>query len=313
MNLPFEISLLIEKLSENYSLPKLKDSAVNISASYQSEKSSGERIASSPIEVMSYALSRMPATFGSVSSALEHSLPLLVDPIYSLLDIGGGTGSSSLAASLLISSLKEITVIEREEEMIKLSKEILRFQNVNYIQQDATLKFDNKADLVCESYFLNELKEDQIFKEIDNIYDASNKYLLLVEPGTPKSYERMMKIRTYLINKGAYLVGPCSHMGDCPLKNDWCNFVTRVNRTKIHKQLKEGSSPYEDEKFFYLFFAKTPQKPNKNRIIRHPIINSGFIDLKLCTKNEDIEVMRISKSQKDEYKKAKKSQVGDEI
>ncbi len=164
---------------------------------------------------------------------------------------------------------------------------------------------------MSESYFINEIKEESLYVLLDNMWEAANKYLLIVEPGTVNSYQRMMKIREYLVSKGGNVVAPCTHNKKCPITNDWCHFVTRVERSKLHKLLKEADAPYEDEKFTYLFISKNKVKPINARILRHPLMYKGYVQLSLCKSNQIIEEIRINKSQKDNYKKAKKSSAGD--
>ena len=41
--------------------------------------------------------------------------------------------------------------------------------------------------------------------------------LLIVEPGTPAGYARIIALRTQLIALGAHVAAPCPHDGRCPL------------------------------------------------------------------------------------------------
>jgi len=65
---------------------------------------------------------------------------------------------------------------------------------------------------------------------------------------------------------------------------DWCHFSERVNRLRIHRQLKDGQLPYEDEKFTWLAFSRERMTPAKARVLRHPEIHSGWIRLSLCAR-----------------------------
>ena len=51
---------------------------------------------------------------------------------------------------------------------------------------------------------------------------------------------------------------------------------------------------------------------DKNRILRHPMIYSGYIKLKIC-REDKIEEITITKKDKEKYKIARKSEVGDLI
>ena len=64
---------------------------------------------------------------------------------------------------------------------------------------------------------------------------------------------------------------------------DWCHFAVRVQRSRLHKALKGGEAPYEDEKFAYLALTKMPPKaPCGARVLRHPQIAPGRIGVTVC-------------------------------
>ena len=113
--------------------------------------------------------------------------------------------------------------------------------------------------------------------------------------------------------QGGYIVAPCCCNGECPIKeNDWCAFYARVARSSIHRQAKGGNLGYEDEKFSYIAFSKTPVEITGERILRHPQINSGFVKVKLCTA-EGIQEKTYSKKDGEIYKKTKKLDAGEKI
>ena len=93
-------------------------------------------------------------------------------------------------------------------------------------------------------------------------------------------------------------------------EGDWCHFAVRVQRTKLHKQLKGGDAPYEDEKFCYLALMKTPPaEPCAARVLRHPLIAPGKITLTLCEAGEK-KIRTVTK--KDPlWKRARKIGAGD--
>lgn len=309
MNLPIETKTKIEALGSSYNTKELTDTSLKMSETYLKENSNGESLVFSPIQVFTYAVTRMPATYASISSALNDSFELVEKDINSILDLGSGTGSMALVANELLPNVS-ITCVEREIEMLNLASKII--DTPTYINEDAVKNFpDNKADLVSACYFINEIKENELDNILSNIWEASKKYILIVEPGTVKSYKRIMKVKDYYIAKGGYIVSPCPHMNKCPLKDDWCHFSTRVSRSKLHKELKGGDAPYEDEKYTYLFISKTKLKPDYSRVLRHPIINSGFILLRLCNVDGSVNDIKITKSNKDKYKLAKKLSSGD--
>ncbi|WP_269212330.1 small ribosomal subunit Rsm22 family protein [Thermoanaerobacterium thermosaccharolyticum] len=105
-------------------------------------------------------------------------------------------------------------------------------------------------------------------------------------------------------------MAPCPHADECPIDfDDWCHFSSRLQRTSIHRKVKNGQLPYEDKKFSCICVSKKPCKTIKSRIIRHPQIRKGHIILDLCTKDV-IKKVTIKKSDGDIYKKARNMRWG---
>lgn len=312
-----ELRYKIEQIAASYKVSDLISCSKKITEKYLNKSGNNDHLLSTRKDVVTYAIARMPATCAALSFSLEMMLENIPDrEIKSVLDIGSGTGTSYFALTSTLGNEFSLTCVEREGEMISLAKELIENSGVNFLNYDSTKQFPiEKYDLVLASYFINELDDETTFKVIDKMLEASNKYLLIVDPGTPESFERMRKIRTYIINKGLYILAPCPHCKECSIKgDDWCHFVTRINRSKLHKLLKEGDSPYEDEKFSYIAVSKIPVNKNeRSRILRHPMIQSGFVKVKLCNPDGEIKEETITKSNKERYKSVKKADVGNLI
>ena len=96
--------------------------------------------------------------------------------------------------------------------------------------------------------------------------------------------------------------------------DDWCHFRVRVARSRLHKRLKGGDAPFEDEKFCYLAVAKpgVAVRPAGARILRHPAKQAGFVELAVCTAAGTREVRRVTKKQGAAFRAARKADAGDE-
>jgi ribosomal protein RSM22 (predicted rRNA methylase) len=165
------------------------------------------------------------------------------------------------------------------------------------------------SDLVVASYSLGEMAECETV--VEKLWGMTQKVLIVVEPGTPKGFERLKSIRKQLLNGGAHLIAPCPHSNMCPLsEGDWCHFYARLNRSSLHRRAKEAHLSYEDEKFSYLIFAKEPVDLCAARVLRHPHKGKGHVRLTLCT-SQGIKEKVVTKKDKEEYRLAKKSDWGD--
>ena len=318
MDLPIEIKSYIENGLNDINKKELQDNAKTISLNYRNNDGKGKILLKSDEEAIAYAISRMPATYGAVYNSLKYTLELYDNNIKNMADIGAGTGTASIAANELL-NLERTLCFEREEAMRKVGKKIfdnygdlgIKAEWKQYDVNDDEIK--ERFDLVIASYMINELKEENIDKITEKLWKATDKVLLIVEPGTMQGYRNIMKAKEKIIALGGNIIAPCMSK-ECKLqKNDWCNFTSRVQRTKIHKELKGGKVPYEDEKYIYISASKDKfQKGDKDRILRHPMIYSGYVKLKVCNE-EEIKEITVSKKDKEKFKIARKADAGDLI
>jgi ribosomal protein RSM22 (predicted rRNA methylase) len=167
------------------------------------------------------------------------------------------------------------------------------------------------SDLVVLSYSIGETDESSWPDLCKRLWGTTNKALVIIEPGTPKGYGRLMKLRSMMLSLGAYLWAPCPHSLPCPLeRGDWCHFPARVARSSLHRKLKSADLGYEDEKFSYLVFGKRPIISYKARVIRKPLLHSGWLECITCQES-GVKKEVFSKKEGEEYKKKKKLEWGD--
>lgn len=316
MELPFALKAAIEENCAAYPTSDLIAAARNISERYRNESGHGKRLLTEDVEALSYAVVRMPATFGAVSTALSHTLECFGMPIATVLDVGAGTGAATWAVHEALNGEVSFTCLEREDAMIRLGSGLMAeeetLSKALWVRHDlSAAPVSQRADLVIASYALNELSEEKRAEVLRNLWDCAEKLLVIIEPGTPVGFAQLRKAREMLIALGGHVAAPCVHQGECPLPaDDWCQFTARVSRSRLHKLLKGGDVPYEDEKFSYLAVAKASVHPAECRILRHPQKESGRITLRLCTP-EGIQDKAITKKQGKLFKRARKADSGD--
>lgn len=318
MALPNELTEALNELLEGeISFSEINANAKEISKKYRENNNDGNRLVTSNKEAISYALSRMPATYESVLDCLEKVFENNSFEINSVLDVGAGTGAATWALYSFFDK-KDYSCFEREDEMASLGKRLMSNRELGRITK--WRKFDaindsieGQYDLIVVSYMINELPKDQVKNVVEKLWRATGKILLIIEPGTPNGYSNIKKTRSLLSKNGSKIVAPCPHGEECPLpEDDWCQFTCRVQRSKTHKILKDGNSPFEDEKYSYIAFSKVDCEQLDNRILRHPIINKGYSEYKVCSK-DGIKNIKLSKKDGATYKEAKKKSAGDSL
>ena len=316
MDIPEGLKDSINKLLSENKSSNIIENAQIISSRYRKNDGKGKRLLTNELEAVSYATSRMPATYAAVYSVFKQILVDYDEKITSLLDVGAGTGAGTWAVNE-INNINQITCLEREKSMIDIGRKLMKdtildnakWKSYNILQDEIA----EKADIVLTSYMINELPKQERENAVLKLWQATNKLMVVIEPGTPEGFKNILNIRNLIKNQGGYIVAPCCYNGECPIKeNDWCAFYTRVARTSMHRQAKGGKLGYEDEKFSYIAFSKIPVEIAGERILRHPQINSGFVKVKLCTA-DGIQEKTYSKKDGEIYKKTKKLDAGEKI
>lgn len=315
MQFPEELREAAEAYAQTFDRKTLIKAAETVSARYREGSADGSELVTKPEEVAAYAAVRMPATFAAVSNALEHALTHFAGTIKTAADIGAGTGAAGWAVAELTDGLSELHCFERVGAMRSLGERLMTEAGISadvfWHELDVTRgELPESYDLITACYIMNELTPDGMARAVRSLWEKTKGMLLIVEPGTKTGHANILKARGQLIDLGAQIAYPCPGNGACPLpEDDWCHFTARAARSKLHKQLKGGDVPYEDEKFSCIAAVRAGASPCRMRILRHPQIASGAVELHVCTAEgiSDIMVTRSSK----QFKAARKSDSGD--
>ncbi|MFH8572360.1 small ribosomal subunit Rsm22 family protein [Streptomyces sp. NPDC017993] len=277
-------------------------------------------------DVAAYAAYRMPATFEAVRAALgafADRLPQWSPATH--VDIGGGTGAATWAAAATWKGHRS-TVLDWAQPALDLGRELADgvLPDVRWQRQiiDESLAVPADTDLVTVSYVLGELRPEA--RRAVVAAAATARTVVLIEPGTPEGYRRIIAAREQLIEAGLRIVAPCPHSDTCPIisgagnpppagaAGDWCHFAARVSRSSLHRQVKGGSLPYEDEKYSYVAATALDASPAHSRIVRKPQLRKGQVLLDLCTAEEGLQRATVTKRHGDLYRAARDASWGDD-
>lgn len=316
---PQELTAALEALLAGKNAAQLEKDAKTISENYRMKTGQGKRLLTRESEAAAYAAARMPATFAAAYEAISQALEASGLAPGTLVDCGAGTGAATWAASELL-ELDSITCLEREDAMRSVGSTLMRagggaLAQAQWASCDLTSKDAlPEADLVVEGYMLGELSEEMRLPVARKLWQASRQMLVLIEPGTPQGFANLAAVRADLASMGAHVAAPCpAGSKACPMTgDDWCHFSVRVQRTRLHKALKGGDAPYEDEKYAYLALTReAPKAPCTARVLRHPLIQPSRITLTLCQSSE--KQTRIVTKKDELWKRARKLSAGDTL
>jgi ribosomal protein RSM22 (predicted rRNA methylase) len=317
-NLPASLRAALEARLHGVSRNEAAERAAAISKTYRD--GGGSTAIASEADALAYALARMPATYAADAASLNALIEM--HPEFapkSLLDIGAGPGTATWAAAEAFPSLQSFTLLDANDALRKLALDLLsksgRSSHINYERGEARalLAKADATDLVVASYVISEMSEAERTALARLMWEKTQDTLLVVEPGTPAGYKRIIALREQLIASGAHVAAPCPHDGPCPLAPpDWCHFTQRLARSRAHKQVKGAEVPFEDEKFAYVALkrAAIPQRPS--RVLAQPAVGKAEVSAKLCTPG-GLEIARVARRDKAAYAEARRWRWGDAV
>ena len=318
MELPRAIRDAVDGALDGVPLSALREAAERLSLRYRGEIRDGRAHLADDISARAYLGARMPATYAAIRASLDKVAQLRPDfAPQSMLDAGAGPGTAAFAARDCWASLSQATLIESSPAIRRVGEILMPhagFAQAEWRALDlatATLP-QGRHDLVMLAYVLDELPEAVLAPLVDRLWQAAGDMLVIVEPGTPAGWSRMLAARGRLIAAGAHLVAPCPHALACPLMPpDWCHFVRRVARSRMHRRIKSADVPWEDEKFVYLAVSRRPAVAIAARVIAPVVARGGTVSLKLCEKSGASSRHLLSKRDGAAYREARRLAWGD--
>jgi ribosomal protein RSM22 (predicted rRNA methylase) len=310
----------VDRTLETVPLGELRDAASTLSDRYRSETRDGRLHMADDLAVKAYLAARLPATYAAVRACLDALAEARPDfSPATLLDIGAGPGTVLWATTNLWPELQRATLMEASATARRIGEDLASdglSAQVQWLAGDATLDLDaaQSADLVTIAYVLDELAPASIGRLIDRLWALTGDTLLVIEPGTPAGWRRMLDVRAQMIAAGAHILAPCPHNAACPLAApDWCHFSRRVARSRIHRLTKNADVPWEDEKFIYLAASRQPAATQATRVLAPPRTGSGKAELKLCRPDGSVLSRLFTRRDGDAFKQARRAGWGDSI
>jgi ribosomal protein RSM22 (predicted rRNA methylase) len=317
-DLPAELKAALDARLQGLSRTDAAGRAASISKTYRDGGGSGA--ITSEADALAYALARMPATYAAVTASLNALRGIAPDfAPASLLDIGAGPGTASWAAAEAFPSLQSFALLDANSALRALALDLagrsarLREFDYRHGQARAALADAEAAELVVASYMIGEIAEAERRALADLMWAKTRDTLVIVEPGTPAGYARVIALRAHLIAAGAHVAAPCPHDGPCPLvAPDWCHFAQRLPRLRAHKQIKGVELPFEDEKFSYVALRRAPAARHPARVLAPPVLSKVEVAAKLCTP-DGVSIARLPRRAKADYARARRWRWGDAV
>lgn len=320
MELPVALRQAVDAQLQGVALADLQKASGILSRRYRAETRDGKWHMSDELAAKAYLAARLPATYAAVVSALQEAADVCsgFSP-HSQLDVGAGPGTALWAALAVWPELKQVQLLEGSNAIRDVGEALSKHAIIPEIEWHAAdvttgLQKAKASSLVTLAYVLDELSEPAREKLIAQLWALTEGMLVIVEPGTPAGWQRVMRARTQLQGLNAHIVAPCTHSHACAVQlPDWCHFSRRVARSKIHRLTKEADVPWEDEKFSYLAVSRQPVLQSGKRVLMQPKIGGGKVNIKLCSTDGSVADSLITKRDKELFSRARRADWGDLI
>lgn len=320
MELPAPLRLTVDRFLHDTPLAELQRAAATLSARYRAETRDGRLHLDDALAVKAYLAARLPATYAAVRASF--AIVAEARPDFSpatMLDLGAGPGTVLWAAADCWPGIAEAQLVEASAAARAAGTELaqgLATTAVRWVAADVTRPEGvfSPADLVTLSYVLDELEPAAIGPLLDRLWPLARDTLVVVEPGTPAGWKRILAVRERLTALGAHVAAPCPHDRPCPLAApDWCHFSRRVARSRLHRLTKAGDVPWEDEKFVFVAASRRPAERPAARVIAPPRQAKGMATLKLCRADGAAEMRTVTKREGEDYRIARRLDWGDSL
>jgi len=321
MELPPALRAAVDRAVSGRRAADLAAAAAALSERYRQERRDGRLHVASDDDALAYLAVRLPATYAAVRASFAAINQARRDfAPKTALDIGAGPGTALWAAVDCWPALADAVLVEASPVFRACGEALARETSVPRVTwrtaDVATDTVDDAIgdaprDLVTLAYVLNELAPDVRPRLLRRLWQATADTLVIVEPGTPAGWQRIIAARAELIQAGACLVAPCPHACACPLAPpDWCHFAARVARSRLHRLAKAAELSWEDEKFSYLAVSRRPASAAAARVIARPRKGSGRVTLKLCRQDGSAGEQLFSRRDGEVFKRAWRSDWG---
>jgi ribosomal protein RSM22 (predicted rRNA methylase) len=263
---------------------------------------------------------RLPATYAAVRASFDAIAEARPDfAPRTMLDIGAGPATALWAAADCWPALADAWLVEASPLLRACGEELAAEADLpNMTWRIANVASDAidgaPRDLVTLAYVFNELAPNARQLTLERLWRLTADTLVIVEPGTPAGWQRILAARRQLIESGAHVIAPCPHAHECPLQPpDWCHFARRVARSRLHRQAKGADVPWEDEKFSYVALSRRPAPAAGARVIARLRKASGRVTLKLCRPDGSAADQLFSRRDGDLFKHASRSDWGSSL
>jgi ribosomal protein RSM22 (predicted rRNA methylase) len=224
MELPPLLRRAVDNALNGTALSDLAATAAALSDRYREERHDIKPRVISDREALAYLAVRLPATYAAIRTSFNAVAEARPDFMPgNALEVGAGPGTALWAAAECWPAVSEALLVEASPIFRTYGERLAaeaELPHVTWRVADIAVDaIDSKPrDLVTMAYVLNELAPKVRHSILQQLWQLTADTLVIVEPGTPAGWQRIIAARNQLIEAGAHVIAPCPHARACPLQ-----------------------------------------------------------------------------------------------
>src|SRR5512147_2885626 len=212
MELPILLRRAVDRALNGVPLNELATTAAALSQRYREERRDGKAHVATDRDVLAYLAVRLPATYAAVCASFAAIAEVRPDfAPKTALDVGAGPGTAVWAATECWPELADILLVEASPIFRAFGEQLAaEMQPPHMTWRTSDIAVDEidgePRDLVTLAYVLNELAPDDRHQLVERLWPLTADTLVIVEPGTPAGWQRIIAARRQLIESGGHVI-----------------------------------------------------------------------------------------------------------
>lgn len=207
------------------------------------------------------------------------------------LDVGSGPLTFYTALSLVNYPMDRLFAIDKSKKFMELGKKVLEKIDNSISQKIVYGLPDKNVDLINFGNVFAEIDDEKTTQFLDSYIkylSEKNAYIMIVEPGTKRSFKNLLHIKDYLLEQGFCLINDCPTQ-NCWRRDDWCHENIFFPRSELIVNIENQNKLNNKFVNFTYLIMKKGEKLIKSqdftRVISNLIEHKGLYQIDVCTKD----------------------------
>ena len=229
-----------------------------------------------------------PRTIAALAHVCARTTPIA--PV--VVDVGAGTGASSLFAAL--AGAKTLHLVDKDARAVERARALVTSSTGAHVvtRTDGRIADAHDGDMLL-SFSLSEIAQgddEARAAAIDRVLDRAFDRLILVDGGDRTASRNLGELRARALARGLSIAFPCPHDDVCPAlarATDWCHLkTTRALTERFFRFARAVGRDAEHMSFSALVVERRPMERARDRegvlVLGDPQVEKGRARIAVC-------------------------------